>query len=160
MKAIKEARFDDALTDRHKARQLDYASRAVVERCRLALQGTDGRFDLFCIGQQLLAMRRQSIATGLSFSKRAVKSRLERPQTTLNSRLIYAQGSRSGADAATARDRQKITEVVPIEHLPTRIFAKPTRKLASPVSRHLVLNAYLPPPVADCTGIWPMKEQK
>ena len=51
MKAIKEARFDDALTDRHVARQLDQASRAVVERCRLTLQGIDGRFNLFCMGQ-------------------------------------------------------------------------------------------------------------
>ena len=57
MKAIKEAGFDDALTDRHVAGQRDQASRAVVERCRLALQGTDGRFNLLCICQQLLAMR-------------------------------------------------------------------------------------------------------
>jgi hypothetical protein len=59
----------------------------------------------------------------------------------LNGRLIYAQGFCSGPGAATARDGQKITKVVPIEHLPTRIFAKPTRRLAAPVSRHLMLLA-------------------
>src|SRR5882672_8252903 len=79
MKAIKEAGFDDALADRHVAGQLDQAGGAVVERCRLALQGTDGRFNLFCIGQQLLAMRCQSVSTGLSFSKRAVESHFESP---------------------------------------------------------------------------------
>ena len=62
MKAIKETGFDDALTDRHVARQLDQASRAVVECCRLALQCIDGRFNLFCMDQQLLAMRCQSVS--------------------------------------------------------------------------------------------------
>jgi hypothetical protein len=59
----------------------------------------------------------------------------------LNGRLLYAQGFCSGPGAATACDGQKITKVVPIEHLPTRIFAKPTRRLAAPVSRHLMLLA-------------------
>ena len=79
MKAIKEARFDDALTNRHVARQLDQTSRTVVKRCRLALQGTDGRFNLFCMGQQLPTMGCQSVSAGLSFSKRAVESRFENP---------------------------------------------------------------------------------
>src|SRR6266850_1592898 len=105
-------------------------------------------------------MRCQLVSTGLSFSKRAVESCFKSPQTALNGRLVHAQGFCSGPDAATARDSQKITQVVPIEHLPTRIFAKPTRRLAAPVSRHLMLHALLHRPKPDCTGIWPTKEQK
>jgi hypothetical protein len=90
MKAIKEARVDDTLTDRYVARQLDQASRGIVELCRLALQGIDGRFNLFGMGQKLLAMRRQSVSTGLSFRKGAVESAFKRSQTALNGRLIHA----------------------------------------------------------------------
>ncbi len=89
MKSIEESGFDDALTDRHVARQLDQAGGAVVECCRLALQCIDGGFNLFCMDQKLLAMRRQSVP-GLSFSKRAVESRFKSPQTALNGRLIDA----------------------------------------------------------------------
>src|ERR1044071_6502448 len=50
MKTIKVTRFDDALTDRDVTRQLDKAGRTVVQRCRLALQRTDGPLHLFCLG--------------------------------------------------------------------------------------------------------------
>lgn len=72
MKGIKEAGINDALTYRHVARQLDQASRAPVERRRLALQCIDGRFNLLSMRQQVLAMGCQSVYPRLSFGKRAI----------------------------------------------------------------------------------------
>jgi hypothetical protein len=63
---IEEARFNDALSDRHVTGQSHVAARPSFEPGHLPLQRTHGCFNLPGVVQQALALRGQPVTTGLA----------------------------------------------------------------------------------------------
>jgi hypothetical protein len=77
----------------------------------------------------------------VTFRQHATQPPLEGPQAALHDRLVHAQGLRCGAGATMMRNRQEVTQVIPIKHAhpAPRTLARVSGKLSAPAGTSLML---------------------